>query len=131
MPRLTDEQVGKFVSDFRIIADYFVQICNKREYQPNKQKIRHADGLLKLMSVLTNDKRYMEVYSTELDKMEGLDMCEVLDRVESRGKKYGIETINKLYALLLAKGLNDDVTKAIRDKTYCDYLLNKYRSALV
>lgn len=78
-------------------------------------------------------------------------MCEVLDRVESRGesrgreigkeigkkigkeigKKYGIETINKLYALLLAKGLNDDVTKAIRDKTYCDYLLNKYRSVLV
>lgn len=131
VPRLTDKQVGKFVSDFRIIADYFVQICNKKEYQPNKQKIRHADGLLKLMSVLTNDKRYMEVYSTDLDKMEGLDMCEVLDRVESRGKKYGIETINKLYALLLAKGLNDDVTKAIRDKTYCDYLLNKYRSALV
>ena len=143
VPRLTDKQVGKFVSDFRIIADYFVQICNKKEYQPNKQKIRHADGLLKLKSVLTNDKRYMEVYSTDLDKMEGLDMCEVLDRVESRGesrgreigkeigKKYGIETINKLYALLLAKGLNDDVTKAIRDKTYCDYLLNKYRSALV
>ena len=136
-------RLREFVSDFRIIADYFVQICNKKEYQPNKQKIRHADGLLKLMSVLTNDKRYMEVYSTDLDKMEGLDMCEVLDRVESRGesrgreigkeigKKYGIETINKLYALLLAKGLNDDVTKAIRDKTYCDYLLNKYRSALV
>ena len=50
------------------------------------QLISHADGLLKLMSVLTNDKRYMEVYSTDLDKMEGLDMCEVLDRVESRGE---------------------------------------------
>ena len=66
-------------------------------------------------------------------------MCEVLDRAESRGKeigkeigkKYGIETINKLYAVLLSKGLNDDVTKAILDKSYCDYLLNKYRSALV
>ena len=66
-------------------------------------------------------------------------MCEVLDRAESRGKeigkeigkKYGIETINKLYVVLLSKGLNDDVTKAIRDKSYCDYLLNKYRSALV
>lgn len=135
VPRLTDEQVGKFVSDFRIIADYFVQIYNTKEYQPSKQKIRHVDGLLKLMSVLTNDKRYMEVYSTDLNEMEGLDMCEVLDRAESRGKeigkKYGIEMINKLYALLLAKGLNDDVTKAIQDKTYCDYLLNKYHSALV
>lgn len=135
VPRLTDEQVGKFVIDFRIIADYFVQIYNTKEYQPSKQKIRHVDGLLKLMSVLTNDKRYMEVYSTDLNEMEGLDMCEVLDRAESRGKeigkKYGIETINKLYALLLAKGLNDDVTKAIQDKTYCDYLLNKYHSALV
>ena len=135
VPRLTDEQVGKFVSDFRIIADYFVQIYNTKEYQPSKQKIRHVDGLLKLMSVLTNDKRYMEVYSTDLNEMEGLDMCEVLDRAESRGKeigkKYGIEMINKLYALLLAKGLNDDVTKAIQYKTYCDYLLNKYHSALV
>ncbi len=60
--------------------------CFINEVSGVPQLIRHADGLLKLMSVLTNDKRYMEVYSTDLDEMEGLDMCEVLDRVESRGE---------------------------------------------
>lgn len=39
--------------------------------------------------------------------------------------------INKLYALLLTRELNDDIIKAIRDKNYCDYLLKKYSVALV
>ena len=70
--------------------------------------------------------RHIKEYEKEILELkeQGMTLREI-------GKKYGIETINKLYALLLAKGLNDDVTKAIRDKTYCDYLLNKYRSALV
>ena len=50
---------------------------------------------------------------------------------EARGENRGINLINDLYAYLLSKGMTDDMNKAIRDKEYCNFLLNKYRSLLV
>lgn len=87
---LTTEQVENYKGDFQIIADYFVQITNGKEYVPSSKRIQHVDSMLKLISVLTNDKRYAECMESKDMEMEGVSMCEVLDRVEARGEACGI-----------------------------------------
>ena len=57
---------------------------------PSSKRIQHVDSMLKLISVLTNDKRYAECMESKDMEMEGINMCEVLDRVEARGEARGI-----------------------------------------
>ena len=86
---LTEEQVEMFTSDFKIVADYFVQMRKNKDYQPSQETIRHVDEVLKLMSVLTKDNRFLKAQQEEKGKVK--NMCEVLDRVENRGIAKGIE----------------------------------------
>ena len=88
VPRLTAEQVGQFKSDFRIIADYFVQMGRDEDYVPPRQTIEHVDAVLKLMSALTRDHRFEETQS-EFRKGEAVTMLSVLDKVEARGIQLG------------------------------------------
>ena len=89
VPRLTGEQVEKFTSDFQIIADYFVQLNESNDYVPKEKTIKHADSFLKLMSVLTQDDKYVEMGKKISHEMEGVNMCKVLDRAEARGEARG------------------------------------------
>ena len=89
VPRLTGEQVEKFTSDFQIIADYFVQLNESNDYVPKEKTIKHADSFLKLMSVLTQDDKYVEMGKKISHEMEGFNMCKVLDRAEARGEARG------------------------------------------
>ena len=88
VPRLTAEQVGQFKSDFRIVADYFVQMGRDEDYVPPRQTIEHVDAVLKLMSALTRDHRFEETQS-EFRKGEAVTMLSVLDKVEARGIQLG------------------------------------------
>lgn len=88
---LSDEQVEMFQSDFRIVADYFVQMRKNKDYVPSERQITHVREVLKLMSVLTKDNRFEEVCNG-LEEGAGLNMCDVLDRVENRGIQAGIQT---------------------------------------
>ena len=88
---MTPEEVEKFTSDFKIVADYFVQKRMKKDYKPINKEIKHVDELLKLMTVLTGDSRFEEQIK-EMHKEEGeVRMCEVLDKIENRGISRGIE----------------------------------------
>lgn len=49
-----------FKSDFRYVADYFVQMRINNNYRPSVDTIEHVDATLKLMSVLTGDKKFEE-----------------------------------------------------------------------
>ena len=89
VPRLTGEQVEKFTSDFQIIADYFVQLNESKDYVPKEKTIKHADSFLKLMSVLTQDDKYVEMGKKISHEMEGFNMCKVLDKAEARGEARG------------------------------------------
>ena len=89
VPRLTRKQVEKFTSDFQIIADYFVQLNENKDYVPKNKTIKHADSFLKLMSVLTQDDKYAEMGRKISHEMEGFNMCKVLDRAEARGEARG------------------------------------------
>ena len=86
---LSDEQLSLFESDFWIVADYFVQMRKKRDYQPTVRRIRHVQETLDLLSVLTGDSSFEETYN---EREGGIhNMCEVLDRIEKRGREEGIK----------------------------------------
>ena len=87
---LEDEQVAQFKSDFKIVADYFVQMRKNKDYVPSREVIRHKDAVLKMLSDLTGDNRF-EVIQNDFETGEEITMCEVLDRAEERGMKRGIE----------------------------------------
>ena len=89
VPRLTRKQVEKFTSDFQIIADYFVQLNESNDYVPKDKTIKHADSFLKLMSVLTQDDKYVEMGKKISNEREEFNMCKVLDKVEARGEARG------------------------------------------
>jgi len=89
IPRLPRETVEKFRSDFRIVADYFVQTTqNHDNYEPSKETIEHVDEILKLMSILTRDHRFEEMMG-QWQEGENATMCEVLDRAIGRGIEIG------------------------------------------
>ncbi len=87
---LSDETVSKFQSDFKIVADYFVQMRKNRDYKPSPDTIRHVQEVLQLMSVMTDDNRFEEACNEVMERREN-NMCEFLDIVESRGIEKGIE----------------------------------------
>lgn len=71
---LTWEQVKLFKSDFRVVADYFVQKRENGDYTPNTQKLTHVQEALRLLSVMTGDHRFEEVYNEKMQK-GGLVIC--------------------------------------------------------
>lgn len=86
---LTDEQVAMFQSDFRIVADYFVQMRKNQDYKPSEIQFQHVKEILQLMSVLTKDRRFEEAANDTVEGGESKNMCEVLDRIEKRGELAG------------------------------------------
>ena len=58
------------------------------DYKPSADLLQHVDETLKLMSVLTDDRRFEEVIQ-ELPGKGGTSMCTVLDKVENKGREEG------------------------------------------
>ena len=87
---LDDSTVAKFKSDFRFVADYYVQMRKTGKYVPPNDKITHVQEMLSLMSALTDDNRFSDVYEGIKGK-ERVSMCTVLDEIETRGIEKGIE----------------------------------------
>ena len=85
---LTPEKVKLFRSDFRYVADYLIQKRMPNDYKPSADLLQHVDETLKLMSVLTDDRRF-EAVIEELPGKEGTSMCTVLDKVENKGREEG------------------------------------------
>ena len=109
---LTHEQVELFQSDFKVVADYFVQKRENGDYIPNSQDLTHVQETLQLLSI----------------------MSDVLDKVENRGIEKGkvegeIEGKNQM-ALLVKKLLDqsriDDVKRVSEDEAYRDQLIKEF-----
>ena len=100
---LTREKVNLFKSDFRIVADYFVQKQENGDYIPSPEKLHHVQETLQLLSVMTNDHRFEEAYGYDPEEGEVQNMCDVLDKVENRGKVLGAEAKAKEAAINMYK----------------------------
>lgn len=76
---------------------------------------------------MTNDNRFEEAYNTTTDSLKGgaRNMCEVLDKVENRGKSEGKNQMALLVKHLLDQGRIDDVKRVSEDAAYRDELMKK------
>ena len=119
----SDEQIAKFTSDFKVVANFFAKKRRNKNYIPNDTtEIKHVDETLKLLRVMTGDARYEKVMSSEEGKVK--NMCEVAERLENIGRTEGIITgrtegedrLGTLISKLMTEGRMDDVKKAASDK---------------
>ena len=86
---LTDEQLEMFKSDFKVVARFFVNKRRNPDYvADDPTEIQHVDEVLKLLNVMTGDKRYEKIFQ----KKKGVrSMCDVAERLEKMGIVKGIE----------------------------------------
>ena len=134
------EEVDLFQSDFRAVADYFVQKQENGDYEPSLQDLAHVQETLQLLSVMTSDHRFEDVYNEASDAQKGemRNMCEILDKIENRGIEKGIEKgkaegnaegksqMADLMKRLLAENRIEDAKRAAEDPAYCDELMKQY-----
>ncbi|MBP3233566.1 MAG: transposase, partial [Eubacterium sp.] len=93
---LSDEQLDMFQSDFKIVAKYFVD--RRKNGNPGfPQDIpKHVDEVLKLLSAMTGDERFILGWQNHLreesgNRKEGGTMAEKwIDEIEERGEKRGM-----------------------------------------
>jgi hypothetical protein len=118
------------------------------EYIPSAQEIQHVDEFLKLLQALTGDDRYFDVLNLlqKEAKKEGVNMCEILDKVENRGIAIGeirgeirgekrgekrgrekmADEINQLNAILLKQNRMDDLRRTLADRNYQRQLMTEF-----
>ena len=83
---LSDKTIEMFQSDFKIVAKYFQTVRLKKDYKGSNEEIRHVDALLKMLSALTGDNSFEEVYNEGNLKKGGVTMCEVVEKIKNEGK---------------------------------------------
>ena len=124
---LSDEQVAMFQSDFKIVADYFVQKRKNNSYIPTKEEIKHVEAVLQLLSIMEHDDRFAEAMYRENGR-KVKNMCDVLDAAEQRGEIRGelrgrAEAVSKIVTLLYGQGymvneiarMTGETEKSIKD----------------
>ena len=119
---LTEAEISRFHSDFKVVANFFVQKRKNRDYIPDDPTdIRHVDEVLKLLQVMTGDERYQTIFQ---EKKGVCSMCDVAERLEKMGMEKGIEQGVKqgiheekirVYKKLLEKGFSEQKAQEIAE----------------
>lgn len=123
IPFLTENQVSNFRSDFQVIADYFSQLQRTGEYVPSRKELVHSDAVLKFFDVFTGDNRFLAAaVSAREDGKEVKNMCDVLDRVENKGRAAGelkgrLEKGIQVYLNMISRGFSPSDAQSIADLT--------------
>ena len=114
--------VSCFRSDFKVVANFFVQKRKNKNYIPDDPtEIRHVDEVLKLLQVMTGDERYQTIFQKE----KGVhSMCDVAERLEKMGMEKGMEIGKntgiheekiRVYKKLLEKGFSEQEAQEITE----------------
>ena len=85
---MEQEQIDLLQSDFKIVADFFVQKRKQKEYLPTKDKIKHVDEMLKILKIMSGDERYPNILDSLNSSFvsEGeISMCEIYDQIFNKG----------------------------------------------
>lgn len=99
---LTEEELSCFHSDFRAVADFFVNKRKNPDYVPQDRKtLKHVEEVLCLLSAATGDKRYRDICLEE-NFAEVSSMCDVAERLERQGEAIGLNkgALGMLYDLV-------------------------------
>lgn len=112
---LTEEQLAMFRSDFRVVAEFFVKRRKDKAYVPEStEELTHIKEVLNLLSAVTQDDSYKQVYRTSKGKVR--NMCEVADRLRQQGIRQGEDKLGKLIEMLIETGRIEDVRLASVDE---------------
>lgn len=89
--------------------------------------LTHVQETLQLLSIMTNDNRFEEAYNTNTDGQKGgpRNMCDVLDKVENRGKAEGANSVALLMKKLFDQNRIEDAKRASEDKEYRTRLMKE------
>ena len=114
---LKDEQVAKFKSDFRIVADYFVQKRKTGTYRGSRDTMRHVYEVLQLLSVMEHvdyleravvekrvkggERNMSSIFDQYIKEGEARKEAEVNERVatDMLKKKYPLDAIKDISRL--------------------------------
>ena len=103
---------------FGIVARYFVEKRKNPDYIPDDRRtIRHVDEVLKLLSVMTGDDRYVKIKRTNGRRPR--NMCDVAERLEQRGIQRGIKRGKIIGAIEVLRDLmysDEDILKSLMKK---------------
>lgn len=87
---LSEEQVGKFKSDFKVVAEYFAKMRKEEEYTGTKEELLHVKETLQLLSYLTKDDRFIKIYEESRKEGEVIkNMSEALNKIQEKERAEG------------------------------------------
>jgi hypothetical protein len=87
---LDDETINKFTSDFRLVAQFFVdKRKGSKEIMKDETTIKHVDAVMKLLSAMTGDNEYEEIILTGERRMT--NMCEIAQSLINQGREEGLK----------------------------------------
>jgi hypothetical protein len=87
---LDDETINKFTSDFRLVAQFFVdKRKGLKEIMKDETTIKHVDAVLKLLSAMTGDNEYEEIILTGEGRIT--NMCEIAQSLINQGREEGLK----------------------------------------
>ena len=87
---LDPETVRLFKSDFRFVAEYFVQTRRAKEeldpvFELPLDELKHVEAVIDLMNALTNSRRFSDLAKYIEDGRKGTMMTYLFDEAEARG----------------------------------------------
>ena len=87
---MSEGEISRFQSDFRVVADFFRQKRIGSDYIPINVEIKHIDEVLKMLAVFTQDERFMTLPKFTCEGKRPETMCEVYDMIEQKGIEKGV-----------------------------------------
>ena len=100
---LTDNQVAKFKSDFRIVADYFVQKRKTGTYRGSRDTMRHVYEVLQLLSVMEHVDYLDRAVVEKRVKGGERDMSSIFDQYIKEGEARKEAEVNERVATDMLK----------------------------
>lgn len=136
--RLSEEELLNFKSDFRQVAEI---LTKKDSYVPSDEELKHPEETIELLGTILGDERYRTIKEKIKEvKEEGrkVSMCELLDKIETRGYHRGIIEGNyegkiegeaktsTLFVTLIKEGKMEEALRAGEDEEYRKELFELY-----
>lgn len=130
---MNKEQVQKFNSDFKVVADYFAQIYENGYYRGNPQELKHPEDTFTLMKYVTGIEKF-EQFIKAREEGGATNMYDPFEDAEKRGEARGQaigeargkEAVICLMKKLYAAGRDEDAKRATTDEEYLDQLLKEF-----
>ena len=92
MGQLSREEIERFQSDFRVIAEYFWHEAKGEDYFGDDDVLEHPQEVANLLFALTKDDRFnVNVEKERKERSRDMMRSKMLDRAEARGEIRGEE----------------------------------------